>query len=95
MIADRSYSTVTGSEDEIRAHLKQMTGRLTRPERAIFNIHVPPYNSRLDTAPLLGQDLKVKTSAGAQVTAPVGSVAVREAIEEIQPLPSSVAARWW
>jgi uncharacterized protein len=74
------------SEDEIRAHLRQMTGRLEHPERAIFNIHVPPHNSRLDTAPLLGQDLKVKTSAGAQVTAPVGSVAVREAIEEIQPL---------
>jgi uncharacterized protein len=74
------------SEDEIRAHLKQMTGRLANPNQAIFNIHVPPYNSRLDTAPLLGQDLKVKTSAGAQVTAPVGSVAVREAIEEVQPL---------
>jgi len=37
-------------------------------------------------APLIGQDLRVKTSAGAQVTAPVGSVAVREAIEEVQPL---------
>jgi Icc-related predicted phosphoesterase len=74
------------SEDEIRAHLKQMTERLTHPHQAIFNIHVPPYNSRLDTAPLLGQDLKVKTSAGAQVTAPVGSVAVREAIEEVEPL---------
>ena len=76
------------SEDEIRGHLKQMTDRLEHPERAIFNIHVPPYNSRLDTAPLLGQDLKVKTSAGAQVTAPVGSVAVREAIEAGQPLLS-------
>lgn len=74
------------SEDQIREHLKQMTGRLEHPERAIFNIHVPPYNSRLDTAPLLGQDLKVKTAAGGQITAPVGSVAVREAIEEIQPL---------
>ncbi len=74
------------SEDEIRAHLAEMTGRLEHPERAIFNIHVPPHNSRLDTAPLLGQDLKVKTSAGAQVTAPVGSVAVREAIEAVQPL---------
>lgn len=73
-------------EDEIREHLRQMTRRLEHPERAIFNIHAPPYNSRLDTAPLLGQDLKVKTSAGAQVTAPVGSVAVREAIEETQPL---------
>jgi uncharacterized protein len=74
------------SEDQIRAHLKQMTDKLTRPERAIFNIHVPPYKSRLDTAPLLGQDLKVKTSAGALMTAPVGSLAVREAIEDIQPL---------
>jgi Icc-related predicted phosphoesterase len=76
------------TEDEIRAHLRKMTERLSNPRHAIFNIHVPPYNSRLDTAPLLGQDLKVKTSAGAQVTAPVGSVAVREAIEAIQPLLS-------
>jgi uncharacterized protein len=76
------------TEDEIRVHLRKMTERLSNPGHAIFNIHVPPYNSRLDTAPLLGQDLKVKTSAGAQVTAPVGSVAVREAIEEIQPLLS-------
>jgi uncharacterized protein len=76
------------SEDEIRAHLAAMTGRLEHPGSAIFNIHVPPHNSRLDTAPLLGQDLKVKTSAGAQVTAPVGSVAVREAIEAGQPLLS-------
>ena len=74
------------SEDEIREHLAEMTGRLERPETAIFNIHVPPHNSRLDTAPVLGQDLKVKTAAGAQITAPVGSVAVREAIEKIQPL---------
>ena len=74
------------SEDQIREHLAGMTGRLEHPETAIFNIHVPPYNSRLDTAPLLGQDLKVKTAAGAQMTGPVGSVAVREAIEDVQPL---------
>jgi Icc-related predicted phosphoesterase len=76
------------TEDEIRAHLAPLIGRLENPETAIFNIHVPPHNSRLDTAPLIGQDMKVKTSAGAQVTAPVGSVAVREAIEEVQPLLS-------
>ena len=74
------------SEDQIREHLAEMTSRLEHPETAIFNIHVPPYNSRLDTAPLLGQDLKVKTAAGAQMTGPVGSVAVREAIEDVQPL---------
>ncbi|SRR5579875_156059 len=74
------------TEDQIRDHLKRMTDRLEHPQTAIFNIHVPPYNSQLDTAPLLGQDLKVKTAAGAQMTAPVGSVAVREAIETVQPL---------
>jgi Icc-related predicted phosphoesterase len=74
------------SEEEIRVHLKQMTDRLANPATAIFNIHVPPYNSRLDTAPLLGQDLKVKTAAGGVITAPVGSTSVREAIEQVQPL---------
>src|SRR5262245_10335499 len=76
------------SEEQIRAHLAPLIARLENPETAIFNIHVPPHNSRLDTAPLIGQDMKVKTSAGAQITAPVGSVAVREAIEETQPLLS-------
>lgn len=76
------------TEEQIRDRLREMTGRLEHPETAIFNIHVPPYNSRLDTAPLLGQDLKVKTAAGAVMTAPVGSVSVREAIEEVQPLLS-------
>ena len=75
-------------EDQIKAHLRAMTDRLDNPQTAIFNIHVPPYNSRLDTAPLLGQDLKVKTAAGAVVTAPVGSTSVRESIEECQPLLS-------
>ena len=76
------------SEEQIKAHLRAMTDRLDNPETAIFNIHVPPYNSRLDTAPLLGQDLKVKTAAGHVVTAPVGSTSVRESIEEVQPLLS-------
>ena len=74
------------SEEELKAKISEMLNRVKDPTRAIFNIHVPPYNSRLDTAPLLGQDLKVKTAAGAQMTGPVGSVAVREAIEDVQPL---------
>jgi hypothetical protein len=40
-----------------------MTSKLSNPETTIFNIHVPPHNSHLDTAPLLGQDLEVKTAA--------------------------------
>jgi uncharacterized protein len=74
------------SEEQIAEHLASMTSKLSNPETAIFNIHVPPHNSRLDTAPLIGQDMKVKTAAGAAVTAPVGSTSVRKAIEDVQPL---------
>lgn len=74
------------TEDEIAERLRSMTGRLEHPETALFNIHVPPYNSRIDTAPKLSADLSVETSAGAQITGPVGSTAVRAAIEEVQPL---------
>lgn len=75
-------------EEVIRDHVESMASRLRQPETAVFNIHVPPHRSRLDTAPLVGQDLKVKTSLGQQVTGPVGSTAVRAAIEKYQPLLS-------
>lgn len=76
------------TEEQIAARIRSMTAQLENPRTALFNIHVPPYNSRLDTAPMLSADLSIETSAGAQLTGPVGSTAVREAIEEIQPLVS-------
>lgn len=74
------------SEEQIGLHLKEMTSQLQNPQTAVFNIHVPPFDSRLDTAPMLDDSLTVKTSAGTQLTAPVGSTAVREAIDAVQPL---------
>ncbi len=76
------------SEEEIADRLRSLTDRLSSPHTAISNLHVPPYNSGLDSAPLLGQDLKIKTGVGGLQTAPVGSTAVRAAIEEHQPLLS-------
>ena len=76
------------SENEIAQRLAKMTAELENPATALFNIHVPPYDSGLDTAPMLSDDLSVRTSAGAQLTAPVGSTAVRRAIEDVQPLVS-------
>jgi Icc-related predicted phosphoesterase len=75
-------------EEEIRAHIEAMASRLRHPDGAIFNVHVPPYGSQIDTAPALNEDLSVKTAAGQPVMAPAGSVAVREAIEHHQPLVS-------
>ena len=75
-------------EDTLRAHIEDMAARLQDPSTAIFNIHVPPYDSRIDTAPVLDENLAVRTALGAQVTGPAGSTAVREAIEAYQPLAS-------
>jgi uncharacterized protein len=75
-------------EEAIAERLDTLASGLGNPEGALFNIHVPPFDSRLDTAPLLGQDLRVRTSMGGEVTAPVGSTAVRAAIEDHQPLLS-------
>lgn len=75
-------------EEALRAHIEEMAQQLRDPATAIFNIHVPPYDSTLDTAPLLDADLAVQTSMGNQLTAPAGSTAVRAAIEAHQPLAS-------
>ncbi len=75
-------------EEVIAEHVSEMVARLRDPSTAIFNIHVPPHDSKLDTAPLIGQDLQVKGGAGGPQTAPVGSTAVREEIERHQPMLS-------
>ena len=76
------------SEEDLHRHIEEMAGALRDPATAIFNIHVPPYDSTLDTAPQLDAELAVKTSMGNQLTAPAGSTAVRDAIEAYQPLAS-------
>jgi Icc-related predicted phosphoesterase len=75
-------------EEFIREHIEAMAKRLEHPENAVFNIHVPPYDTGIDTAPLLGEELTVRTSMGAQLSGPAGSTAVREVIEAYQPLLS-------
>lgn len=73
-------------EDALYDRLKKLAEQLEEPSRAIFNLHVPPYDSRLDTAPDLKPDLTPRYSGGQPVMKPVGSRAVRRLIEEFQPL---------
>ncbi len=75
-------------EPRIREHIDAMASRLAHPEAAIFNIHVPPHGTTLDTAPKLDADFAVQTSMGNPLTVAAGSTAVREAIEAYQPLAS-------
>ena len=73
-------------EDALYDRLKQLADRLEEPQRAVFNLHVPPYDSRLDLGPDLKEDLTPRYSGGQPVMKPVGSKAVRQLIEEVQPL---------
>ncbi len=58
------------------------------PGRTIWNIHVPPFNSTLDTAPRLSHNLRVELVAGSPDFIPVGSTAVADGLREWQPLLS-------
>jgi Icc-related predicted phosphoesterase len=75
-------------EEEIYARLKRLCDQLETPRRAIFNIHVPPYESSLDTAYEVDEELRYVTKGGRPHEVPTGSVAVRQIIEETQPLLS-------
>lgn len=75
-------------EEEILEYLEKISTQVQQPETAIFNLHPPPYDSKLDSAPQLDDELTVQTSMGEQIMEPVGSKAVREIIERHQPLLS-------
>jgi uncharacterized protein len=71
-------------EEELARMIAAQAQTVDDPERAVFNLHAPPYNSGLDGAPALDEALR-PVEGGAK-TVPVGSVAVREAIERYRPL---------
>jgi uncharacterized protein len=73
-------------EDELYRRVETMAEQVQDLSRCVFNLHVPPYDSQLDTAPELDDDLRVVVAAGEPKLIPVGSTAVREAIERFQPL---------
>jgi len=73
-------------DDDLGRRLEMLAGQITKPELAIFNLHCPPYSSSLDLAPELDKDLRMVTVLGRPQMIPVGSRAVRRAIECHQPL---------
>jgi len=73
-------------EDALYARIKGLADRLGDPATAIFNLHVPPYDTGLDTANEMNPDLTLVYKSGQPNPVPVGSTAVRQIIEEYQPL---------
>jgi uncharacterized protein len=71
-------------EPQLRERIeKAVSGVTAAPEKTVFNFHCPPYRSGLDDAPELTEDMRLKDAGRAVI--PVGSTAVRGAIEEHQP----------
>lgn len=70
------------SEVELKAMIDKMMVEVPDPHTCILNAHVPPFNSTLDDAPKLSSDLQVQSSGGQVETAPVGSTAVLDAINQ-------------
>ena len=73
------------SEEEIAAKLNAMIGKVQDMERCVFNLHVPPFDSGLDTCPKLDENLKPVYAGSEIIMMSAGSVAVRSAIEKNQP----------
>ncbi len=73
-------------EDQLALRYEAMINQLKNPASAIFNIHVPPYGSNLDEAAELDEQLRPKYAGNSLI--PVGSTALRKAIETSQPLLS-------
>lgn len=74
------------SEEELLKRLEFLVSKVKNMKTAIFNFHVPPYESQIDYAPKLTEDLQVEYEGGKPRLIPVGSTAVRKVIEKCQPL---------
>ncbi|MFX0013926.1 MAG: metallophosphoesterase [Promethearchaeota archaeon] len=74
-------------EEQLEANIEKLTSQINTMENAVFCFHCPPYDSIIDEAPLLNEDLTyVGYSGGEPLRGSVGCKAVRNAIETHQPL---------
>ena len=73
------------SEEELAERIAAIVEPAPDGVPMIFNFHNPPYNSGLDTAAELDDQLRPVIRGGRPSFIPVGSKAVREAISKYQP----------
>ncbi len=73
-------------DEKLEPMLEELVKKAENGEKLICNFHAPPYNSGLDTAPVLRDDFSLKVSIGGVQLASMGSKAVRHIIEKYKPL---------
>ena len=75
------------TENELRSKIEDLTSHVTNFKTSIFCFHCPPFDSVIDLAPELDENLKpVLAPGGGPRMMPTGSPSVRAAIEKLQPL---------
>jgi len=76
-------------EEELGEKIEKLISEVDEAANLIFNIHVPPYDSGIDSAPELDENMRPRLGPGGQIMMiPAGSKVVRKAIEKYQPLLS-------
>ncbi len=73
-------------EEEFLDRLSTLMAGVRDQRKTVMMTHVPPYDSGLDTAPLLSPTFRPTVSAGDLLRGPVGSTGVRKAIETFKPV---------
>lgn len=73
-------------EEVIYEKLNRLVRAAEDSDATLLNVHVPPYGTSIDLAPLLDYTLRPVTRGGQVEMVHVGSTAVRRIIEEFQPL---------
>jgi len=74
-------------EEELEQRITKICDQVKDYERAIFNLHCPPYDTPLDYAPRLDEKLRIVAGGGGSPEMiPVGSKAVKKSLEHYQPL---------
>ena len=75
-------------EEHMVVAVRDLVEKIKRPSSAIFNFHCPPFNTKIDQAPSLKENLEIEFEAGQVIMTSAGSPAIRRAVEEVQPLLS-------
>jgi Icc-related predicted phosphoesterase len=78
---DREYS-----EEELGQRISEMLDAAPPERKVVVNFHCPPYGTGLDVAPELDENLKPVIRGTRVSMIPVGSTAVRDAIDHYQPV---------
>jgi Icc-related predicted phosphoesterase len=75
------------TEEQLDVEIQRLEQDLDSTRPLVLNLHVPPYDTGLDYAPELRDDLSIVGGSNPNMV-PVGSRAVRDAIDRLQPVLS-------